>query len=109
MKSWISQSVEERIDELRTTAMAEIWAKRGFDGTVALLAGTDAAHVVGRYAASPSRDPNVAANTLRSCLAADMVPGEKIDAFMRGFMWSLDHSHRSELLSTVVEEEFAGH
>ncbi len=93
---------EDRIDELRTAAMAEIWTERGFDGTFALLAGTDAAHVVGRYVAPCATRQNMAADVLGICLTDNLDLGQHLDSFMQGFMWAIDVSERETLLLEVA-------
>ena len=93
---------EDRIDELRTAAMAEIWAERGFDGTVALLAGTDAAHVVGRYVAPCATRQDMAADVLGFCLSDNSDLGQQLDSFMQGFMWAIDVRERETLLLEVA-------
>ena len=92
----------DRIDELRIAAMAEIWAERGFDGAVALLAETDAAHVVGRYVAPCATRQNMAADVLGICLSDNSDLGQQLDSFMQGFMWAIDVSERETLLLEVA-------
>ena len=100
---------EAQIHEIRTEAMAEIWAERGFDGVVSLIAAGDAAYAVGRCSAPWATDQNVAADALRACLTDNAHLGQKIDAFMQGFIWALDLTKRELLLldvaSTVTNSE----
>ncbi len=93
---------EDRIHQLRTAAMAEIWAEHGFDGVVGLLADGDGAHAVGRYAAQCATRQNVAAHLLRTCLSDDSQPSQAIGAFMRGFIWAIDAGERDALVLKVV-------
>ena len=93
---------DERIHELRTEAMAEIWADSGFDGVASLLAADDGAHAVGRYAAPCATGQNAAADVLRTCLSDDSQPSQKTDAFMRGFIWAIDVGERDALLFEVA-------
>ena len=94
---------EDRIDKLRTAAMADIWAERGLDGVVSLLTAGDGAHAVGRYATPFATGQNAAADVLRACLSDSSNPSQKLNAFMQGFMWAIDASERDALLL-----EFAG-
>ena len=94
---------EDRIDKLRTAAMADTWAERGLDGVVSLLTAGDAAHAVGRYAAPCATRQNVAADVLRTCLSDNAQPSQKTDAFMRGFIWAIDADERDALLLEVAD------
>jgi hypothetical protein len=40
---------DERIHKIRAAAVKEIWAERGFEGVTALLSGSGAPGIVGRY------------------------------------------------------------
>ena len=93
---------EDLIHNLRTAAMAEVWAEHGFDGVLGLLAGGDGAHAVGRYAARCATGQNVAAHLLRTCLTDDSQPSQATDAFMRGFIWAIDAGERDALVLKVV-------
>ena len=93
---------EDRIDKLRTDAMAEIWAERGFDGVTSLLAAGDGAHAVGRYATPFATGQNAAADVLRACLSDSSNPSQKLNAFMQGFIWGIDASERDALLLEVA-------
>ena len=90
---------EERLHELRTAAMAEIWSSNGFDGAFALLANCDAC-TVGRYAACCEVDQHVVADVIRTCLADKASPAEKMDNFVRGLLCSVDENTRAGLIST---------
>ena len=92
---------DKRIHELRKAAMAEIWLSSGPDGALALLSDCDA-WTVGRYAAC-AVDQQAAADVLRACLSTRGDPEEKIDNFMRGFLWFVDENTRSSLISTLAE------
>ena len=93
---------EEQVHELRMEAMAEIWSARGLDGALALLADCDA-RTVGEYAARCAADPHAAAEALRTCLSTGTEPEEKLDEFMRGFLWRFDEGVTSTVLSTLAE------
>ena len=113
--AWVEASVDEleddrpdrkererRIHELRTEAIREIWSAVGFDGPLALLADCDA-WTVGRYTACCAADRRGAADILRTCLSTEAKSPEKLDDFMRGFLWFVDESLRPTLLSTLAE------
>ena len=91
----------KQIHESRTAAMAEIWSASGLDGALALLANCDA-WTVGRYTGCCTVEQRTAADALRTCLAAGTGPDEKIDDFMRGFLYSVDENTRSALISTLA-------
>ena len=96
-----SEMWEKRIHESRTAAMAEIWSANGLDGAFALLANRDA-WTVGRYTGCCAVEQRTAVDALRTCLAAGTGPDEKIDNFMRGFLWSVEEGTRSALISTLA-------
>ena len=111
-RSWVEDSADDIWDEdrdweergrrnnaSRTEAMTEIWSARGLDGAIALLPKSDAAWVVGHYAASCAADARSAKDVLRRCLSTDAAPDEKVDGFMRGFIASLKEDVRAEVLS----------
>src|SRR5206468_4015534 len=69
-KQWVEESAdeldeddhdftarEERIHALRLEALAEVWAQRGFDGITAVFAESEAAPIVGQYAALCITEP----------------------------------------------------
>ena len=95
---------EERIHQLRTEAMGEIWAKHGFAGILLLAAGSDAPYIVGRYAALTTNGTNLATKVLDSCLSCDADSREKLDAFMQGFIRSVDATERPALLMSVLRK-----
>ena len=89
---------DERVRELRSKAMAEIWASHRWEGVVRLLDEGDAAEVVGRFAGPQVPNRSNAVEILRTCLCSDAVSGEKLDGFMRGFIASLDAAERPDIL-----------
>ena len=90
----------------RTEAMNEIWAKRGFDGFVSLLAGSDAPFLIGRYAAMSVTDLNAACSVLRDCLTTK-IDSVKIESFMRVFIGKTIKREGYILLSNVSEASTA--
>ena len=97
---WEAQ--DKRIHELRRSAMAEIWSSSGAEGTFALLADCDG-WTVGRYAAGCAVKQEVAVDVLRSALSNQADAGERVDAFMCGFLGSVDEHIGSALISTLAE------
>ena len=94
---------QKRIHERRADAMAAIWSARGPDGVFMLLADCDA-WTVGRYAASCAGNQQKAADVLRTCLSTNADSGdEKLDNFMRGFLWFVDESERLTLISNIAD------
>ena len=93
-----SSKRDERVHELRSDAMAEIWATDRWKGVARLLSDGDAVDVVGRYVAPQVPGRSSAIKILRTCLSSDAVPGEKVDGFMRGFIASLDATERPDVL-----------
>ena len=93
---------EQRIHELRTAAMAEIWSARGLGGVLALLRDCDA-WTVGRYAAPCAVDQAVAASVLETGLLTKAASGVDLDNFTRGFLSELDENTRPVLITRLVE------
>ncbi len=94
---------EKRIDKLRAEAMEEIWVERGMEGILSLLEVSDAAHVVGRYAALRITNLDTAVSVLQACLSADSDLDQKVDNFMQAFIPHIDVSLQPELLLTITE------
>ena len=90
---------QRRIDVRRTEVMTDIWSARGLDGAIALLTESDAAWLVGHYAAPCAADARSSEDVLRGCLSTAAAPKEKVDGFMGGFIGSLKEDVRAEVLS----------
>jgi addiction module HigA family antidote len=91
---------EERIHRLRADALKEIWTSEGFAGVAALLSGSEAPQVVGRYAALCATD--TAAEFVRSCLAA----GEeerRFDGFIEGLLQAVGEGIRRTILLELAD------
>lgn len=99
---------DERVHELRSEAMAEIWAGEEWKGVAKLLSDGDAAEVVGRYVCPQVPGRSDAVSMLRTCLCCGAVPREKIDGFMRGFIESLDASERPGVLMDAAIDTAVG-
>lgn len=98
----------ERTLKLRTTAMQEILAERGFEGVTALLSLSKAPDHVGYSLGSCITATNARADFLRQCLSITGDTGRKIDHCMWGFLNSLSDEAYGTILSTVAEGMAAG-
>jgi addiction module HigA family antidote len=115
-KQWVEESADEgeaeeldyakrqeRIDELRLAAMTDIWRALGFDGVMAFLARSGAAHTVGWYAAR-CLPPADAAEFVRRCLAIASDSDRNIDGCLQGFLDSLATDARSQLIGEFAAD-----
>jgi addiction module HigA family antidote len=94
---------EERIHKLRAATMKEIWAERGFEGVTALLAGSEAPHIVGRYLGLVITGAKAPADFLRRCLSLTGDLRRKVDGCIQGFLLSVDDKARGAILSAVAK------
>ena len=101
MQDWREQ--EKRIQSRRTKAMKEIWSARGLGGALECLSAEGDALSVGHHAALCAADKRSATRVLCHCLSTAAAPAEKVDDFMRGFMWSVENEVRTHILSTSAE------
>lgn len=97
------QQREERIDKLRREATAEIWSQRGFDGIEELLAGSNAAGVIGQYLTSCVVVDGRRIEFIRHCLSLDEGLRKKAEWCLSGFLLSVDDDSRVELLRSAAE------
>ena len=93
----------EKTQKLRTSAMREIWAERGFDGVTELLSHSNAPDIVGSSLGVSITDANVQADFLRQCLCMTGDLERKIDFCIQGFLSSLKDEAQSAILSVVAE------
>jgi addiction module HigA family antidote len=114
--SWVDESAEElesetldlrkreeRIEDLRRKAMAEVWAAKGFAGVECLLAGSGAPHIVGWYSAHCV--PEAEAKTFVSRLLAHQGLEEtKVSEYLRGFLASSTAESRAGLALALRAE-----
>jgi addiction module HigA family antidote len=116
-KQWVEESAEEldeddfdytkreeRIHALRIAALTDIWSGRGFEGVLELLADSEAAMTVGRYAALCIIDPGTRADFLLRCLAVSGSLEHKADSCMLGFLWALELGPRQASLRAVAQD-----
>ena len=99
---------EERIHELRTKAMTEIWSTQGVYGALGFLPDCDA-YTVGRYAMCGVVDQRAAVDVLRTCLSTDTESHEQIENFIRGLLWSLEERLGSAAVARVAETATVDH
>ena len=114
---WVEPSTDETEDEnfdyskhsektqkLRTSAMKEIWAERGFDGVTGLLSHSNAPDIVGSSLGVSITDANVRADFLRQCLSITGDLERKVDLCIHGFLMSVDDGERGAILSAVAKD-----
>jgi addiction module HigA family antidote len=115
-KEWVQESADEieekdfdyrkrheRIDRLRREAMTEIWTECGFDGVRELLKGTNAAGIVGHYAASCVTDVKLRVDFIRCCLSLDGDLRSKAEWCLQGFLFAIEEDSRAGVLRAAAE------
>ena len=113
--SWIDPSVAEeaaekfdhekhaeKIREHRSTAMREIWAERGFEGVIALLANCGAPIVVGEMLEPCIPGGSERIEFVNRCLSVTDGLHEPAKWCLRGFLWSVGDDERGTLLAAVA-------
>ena len=114
--SWIDPSVEEetaekfdhekhaeRIRVHRSAAMREIWAERGLEGVIALLADCGAPLVVGEMLEPCIPGGSERIEFVNRCLSVTDRLRETAEWCLRGFLWSVgDDDERGTLLAAVA-------
>ena len=113
--SWIDPSVEEetekfdhekhaeRIRAHRSVAMREIWAERGLEGVIALLADCGAPLVVGEMLEPCIPGGGERIEFVNRCLSVTDRLRETAEWCLRGFLWSVgDDDERGTLLAAVA-------
>lgn len=98
------QKREEKIDKLRNDAITEIWTERGFNGVRDLLSVSDAAGIIGHYAASCVTGFNSRVAFIRNCLLFDGDMKNKVEWCLQGFLNTIEEVTRIELLRTAYKE-----
>ena len=93
----------DRAHRCRSEAMADIWAKQGWQGVTRLLANSDAPEHIGRYVAALLTEISEAVTVLRTCLSSDALATIKLDGFMRGLLAAFDESERGAVLSAGAD------
>lgn len=95
---------DERIDRLRHEAMTDIWTEHGFEGVKELIAGSSAAGVIGRYAASCVTGVKPRVDFIRRCLSLGGDLRSKAEWCLQGFLLVIGDDSRAEVLQTAAEE-----
>ena len=116
VKQWVEESADEiqdedydfskraeRVHELRTSAMKDIWSERGFEGVTTLLRRSCDSPTVGQYVAHCVQGSKAAADFLRLCLAVSGHLEKKLDGCIQGFLLSVDAEERGAIISAVAE------
>ena len=94
---------EKKIRKLRSVAMKEVWAERGFDGVITLLGNASVGEVLGDCLAPIITDTGARSDFLRACLSGTSEVEFQLDGCMRSFLWSLDNETRGSILLAVTE------
>ena len=113
-KHWVEESVEEiedddldyskrgeRVHQQRLVAMKEIWAERGFEGTMALLRVSQP-EVVGSYTGLCVTDPAEAAELIVSLLDTPADQEGRSDGYLRGFLHAVEPHVQPVILTTIA-------
>ena len=102
------QKHAERIDRLRRDAMTEIWTECGFPGVKELLAGSDAADIVGQYMSSCITDVKSRIVFIKYCLSLDGDFQSKAEQCLQGFLISIEEDSCTGVLQTTAKELSTG-
>jgi len=114
---WVAESVnelyeedidfrqrEERIDKLRHEAIVEIWAQRGIQSVQDLLSRSNAASMVGHYAAACTEDFAACVAFVRGCLSLNDGLQVKADGCLQGYLLVLKEELRTAVLRATAME-----
>lgn len=94
---------EQRIDTLRREALREIWEAHEFEGIHLLLADSDAAGIVGRYAAASVPDARRGGFIKYFLSISDNLQNKTLWC-LQGFLAAIGESSLVETLQAVMEE-----
>ena len=113
---WIDPSVDEeavekfdhekhakRIREYRSAVMREIWAKRGFEGVLAILADCGAPMIVGEMLEPCIPSGSERIEFVNRCLSVTDRLHETVEWCLRGFLRSIDDDDRGAILAAVAD------
>ena len=98
------QKHAERIRRLRHDAMTEIWAECGFQGVKELLAGSDAADIVGHFMSSCITDVKPRIDFIKCCLSLDGDFQSKAEQCLQGFLISIEEDSCTGVLQATAKE-----
>lgn len=92
---------EKKIQNLRSSAIREIWRKRGMDGVTALMSDSRTPHVVGNCVGRNITNTESLALILNGCLSVTGELRKQADGCMEGLLSSVDDETCHVLLRTV--------
>jgi len=81
-----------------------IWASDGIKGVLKLLSKCSSGYKLGQRTAFQKMTSQQGADTIRECLLADIVPPQKINEFLNGFISSLDDSVFTEAIPILLKK-----
>ena len=93
----------QRIRKLRSAALKEIWAERGFEGVAVLLSLSNAPDTVGGCLALNITNASERAAFLQVCLSTSGELETKVDGCIGGFLASVDDKDRGAILLDVAD------
>ena len=93
-----------KIRQLRIAAMKEIWTECGFKGVATLLSDCGSPDAVGDALEAVLTDPSLKVTLLRESLSLKSIPQERMDIFIRGFLWSVNGDSRKDILAKSAED-----
>ncbi len=115
--AWVQESVaeieeegfdyrkhENRIHKLRCEAMAEVWAKRGFDGVLQLLKSSRSPGVVGQYASTCVAESSQRVRFILDCLSLTGDLRGNAESCVKGFLSFVELEDRAEILQAAAKE-----
>src|SRR5690606_32571483 len=94
---------EKRIQRQRCEAMAEILARRGFEGIADLLVESNAAGTVGQFAAQCITELEEQVDFALRCLSIKEKIRSKAEGCLQGFLWGLGEDARSGVILAALE------
>ena len=92
----------EKVQELRSSAVGEIWLEHGFDGITAILTDCGAPAAVGDALASQIAESSGRVEFLRQCLSVSSNREADMNICIRGFLESIDDGARGKLLTKAA-------
>jgi addiction module HigA family antidote len=98
------QQRDERIRQLRISALREIWAAKGFEGITKLLSTSGAASTIGWHMADGVIEPSAAISFLERCLKVqdrDLV--SRFDEAIHGFLVRAEASVRLDITQHLLK------
>ena len=94
---------KEVVRKLRSSAIGEIWAERGFQGICAVLSNCSAPIVVGESLRQQIVNLEARVIFLRGCITYTEL-ADKFDLCVQGFLWSIGEENRAEVLLSASQD-----